>query len=110
MIQDIFGALSDPTRFAIVERLLQSGELSAGEIAEPFDMSKPAISRHLRVLEEAGIVERKVDRQFRMFRARAAGFREIEDWLSRYRDFWNTSFDRLEKLMEKEIDRNGRKS
>lgn len=97
-MQPLFHALADPTRFAIVERLLGGGHLTAGEIAEPFDISKPAISRHLRILEEAGIIERRVDKQFRLFRARPAGFREIDDWLGRYRHFWEGSFDRLENL------------
>lgn len=94
----VFGALADPTRLAIVERLLQSGDLTAGEIAAPFDISKPAISRHLKVLEDAGFIERRTQRQFRVFRARRDGFAEIEDWMERGRAFWNGSFDRLEKM------------
>src|SRR3954469_9806942 len=98
----VFSALADPTRFAIVERLLHNGEMTAGEIGEPFDVSRPAISRHLRILEDAGVIERRVERQFRVFRARASGFREVEDWFERNRRFWNVSFDRLQKLIEKE--------
>ena len=64
----VFGALSDPTRLAIVERLLIEGERTAGEIAEPFAVSKPAISKHLKVLEEAGLMERRVHRQWRVCR------------------------------------------
>jgi DNA-binding transcriptional ArsR family regulator len=101
MLHTIFGALADPTRFAIVEQLLEKGELTAGELAEPFEVSRPAISRHLKILEEAGVIERRVERQFRVFRARAEGFREIEDWFERHRLFWNVSFDRLQKLIEK---------
>jgi DNA-binding transcriptional ArsR family regulator len=101
-VERIFGALSDPTRFAIVERLLEGEALTAGELAEPFDISKPAISRHLKILEDAGVIERRVERQFRVFRARADGFREIDDWMARYRRFWNTSFDRLERFLERE--------
>ncbi|MVA98729.1 metalloregulator ArsR/SmtB family transcription factor [Nitratireductor sp. CAU 1489] len=97
-IHVVFGALADPTRLAIVERLLSSGDLTAGEIAAPFDISKPAISRHLKVLEEAGVVERRVERQFRVFRARREGFAQMEDWLEKSREFWNDSFDRLEKI------------
>ena len=69
----VFGALSDPTRLAIVERLLSEGERSAGEIAAPFTMSKPAISKHLRVLEKAGLIERRVERQWRIVRVRPRG-------------------------------------
>ena len=100
-VQRIFNALADPTRFAIVERLLSGGALTAGELAEPFDISKPAISRHLKILEDAGVIERRSDRQFRVFSARAGSFREIEDWMESYRRFWDGSFDRLERLLEK---------
>jgi DNA-binding transcriptional ArsR family regulator len=96
----IFNALADPTRFAIVERLLHEGEMTAGELAEPFEVSRPAISRHLRILEDAGVIERRVDRQFRVFRASADGFREVEDWFERNRRFWQSSLDRLKRLME----------
>lgn len=101
-VHAVFGALSDPTRFAIVERLLERGALTAGEIAEPFEISKPAISRHLKVLEEAGVIERRVERQFRVFRPRVEALREVEDWVRRFRHFWNTSFDRLEEHLERE--------
>lgn len=100
LLPTVLGALSDPTRLQIVERLLSGGDLTAGELAEPFEISKPAISRHLKVLEDAGLVERRVERQFRVFRARPETFQEIDDWLSRYRRFWEQSFDRLEKLFE----------
>jgi DNA-binding transcriptional ArsR family regulator len=99
-IHVVFSALADPTRFAIVERLLHNGEMTAGELAEPFEVSRPAISRHLKILEDAGMIERRVERQFRVFRARATGFREVEDWFERNRHFWNTSLDRLKRLME----------
>jgi len=109
MLHTVFGALADPTRFAIVEQLLEKGELTAGELAEPFEVSRPAISRHLKILEEAGVIERRIERQFRVFRARAEGFREIEDWFERHRQFWNASFDRLQKLVEKGNPDEGRK-
>lgn len=96
----LFGALSDPTRLAIVERLIGEGECTAGEIAEPFAMSKPAISKHLRVLEDAGLIERRVERQWRVCRARPEAIKTIDDWMERYRAFWESSFDRLEKLLE----------
>lgn len=96
----VFGALSDPTRLAIVERLLSEGERTAGEIAQPFAMTKPAISKHLKVLEDAGLIERRVDRQWRVCRARPETMKTIDDWMTRYRRFWEVSFDRLEKLIE----------
>lgn len=101
-VQRIFSALSDPTRFAIVEQLLEQGDQTAGALAEPFEISKPAISRHLKVLEEAGVIERRIDRQYRSFRVRPQSMRSLNDWVERYRRFWNTSFDRLEKVLQKE--------
>ncbi len=105
-VQQIFSALADPTRFAIVERLLARGDLTAGELAEPYDISKPAISRHLKILEEAGVIERRIDRQFRVFRARQESFGEIEDWLKEAKRFWTGSFKRLEKLFDQDGDGN----
>jgi DNA-binding transcriptional ArsR family regulator len=95
----LFGALADPTRLAIVERLLSEGERSAGDVAEPFAMSKPAISKHLKVLEDAGLIERRIDRQWRVCRIRPEAIREIEAWMARYRQFWDGSFDRLDKIL-----------
>ena len=95
----VFGALADPTRLAIVERLLAEGERSAGEIAEPFAISKPAISKHLRVLEDAGLIERRIERQWRMVRVRPEALRAVDDWVAHYRVFWNEALDRLEKLL-----------
>jgi DNA-binding transcriptional ArsR family regulator len=95
----VFGALADPTRLAIVERLLNEGERSAGEIAAPFAMSKPAISKHLRVLEEAGLIERRVDRQWRVCRVRPEAIRAVDAWIERYRTFWSVSFDRLDSIL-----------
>jgi DNA-binding transcriptional ArsR family regulator len=95
----VFGALADPTRLAIIERLLNEGERSAGEIAAPFAMSKPAISKHLRVLEEAGLIERRVDRQWRVCRIRPEAIRAVDDWIERYRTFWNRSFERLDRIL-----------
>jgi DNA-binding transcriptional ArsR family regulator len=98
-LPSLFGALADPTRLAIVERLLAEGERSAGEIAAPFAVSKPAISKHLRVLEDAGLIERRVDRQWRVCRVRPDAMRAVDDWLQSYRVFWQGSFDRLERLL-----------
>ncbi len=105
-IPELFAALSDPTRFAIVEQLLENGDQTAGSLAEPFNISKPAISRHLKVLEDAGIIERRVDRQFRSFSIRPQSLRSIDDWVSRYRRFWQTSLDRLEKVIQEEEKKN----
>ena len=90
----VFGALADPTRLAIIERLLHEGERSAGQIAAPFAISKPAISKHLRVLEEAGLIERRVDRQWRMCRVRPEAIRAVDEWMQRYRAFWEGSLKR----------------
>ncbi len=95
----VFGALADPTRLAIVERLLREGERSAGEIAEPFAISKPAISKHLRVLEEAGLIERRIDRQWRVCRVRPEAIQAVDQWMRRYRTFWDGSLDRLEQIL-----------
>ena len=84
----VFGALSDPTRLAIIERLLSEGERSAGEIAEPFTISKPAISKHLKVLEAAGLVERRVEQQWRIVRVIPEAIRAIDVWAARYRQAW----------------------
>jgi DNA-binding transcriptional ArsR family regulator len=100
-LSTLFGALSDPTRLAIVERLLREGERSAGEIAKPLPVTLPAVSRHLRVLEEAGLVERRVDRQFRRYRVRAQAMRDLDQWMNRYRAFWSASLDRLERFVAK---------
>jgi DNA-binding transcriptional ArsR family regulator len=94
-----FAALADPTRRAILARLA-SGEASVAELAEPFAMSQPAISKHLKVLEDAGLIERRIKRQWRICRIRPEGIRTIDDWMKRYRAFWEASFDRLERLLE----------
>jgi len=104
-LSDVFGALADPTRLAIVERLLSEGECTVGDLAEPFAISKPAISKHLGVLEKAGLIERHVVRQWRYCRVRPDALAAIDDWMRRYREFWETSLDRLAKLMERKRDR-----
>ncbi|MEM9069896.1 MAG: metalloregulator ArsR/SmtB family transcription factor [Myxococcota bacterium] len=90
-----FAALADPTRRAILERLA-SGEATVGELAEPFPISAPAVSRHLRVLESAGLIERSRDAQWRRCRIAAHPLRDASDWLGRYREFWGGRFDALE--------------
>lgn len=101
-LQQVFAALGDPTRFAIVESLLKQDEMTVGELAKPHSMSAPAISRHMRVLEDAGLIERKVEKQYRVCRLRQECFSSIEDWLKRYRDFWQVSLDRLEEYLSEE--------
>jgi DNA-binding transcriptional ArsR family regulator len=95
-LDDVFGALADPTRRAIVERLVAGGELAAGDIAGNFDISFPAISRHLRVLEAAGLIERRAAAQKRMIRVRPQALAPVEDWVARQRAHWNAALDRLE--------------
>lgn len=93
-----FAALSDPTRRAILSRLAQ-GETTVTELAEPFDMSLPAITKHLKVLERAGLVSRSRDAQRRPCRLEAAPLREATDWIAAYSAFWEESFDRLEAYL-----------
>jgi len=94
-----FAALADPTRRAILARLAR-GETTVGELAAPFDISAPAISRHLRVLESAGLIERRVEAQWRLCRLRGEAMREAAGWLERYRVFWEESLDRLVDYLE----------
>ena len=94
----IFSALSDPTRRAILCRLAES-EASVNELAEPFSMSQPAISRHLKVLERAGLVERGVEQQRRPARLKAEPMAAAVDWLDTFRRFWETSFDQLDEVL-----------
>lgn len=94
-----FAALADPTRRAILARLSQ-GEASVGELAAPFAMSQPAISKHLKVLERAGLITRGRDAQWRPCRLQAAPLRAANDWLAHYAAFWAGSFDRLKALTE----------
>jgi DNA-binding transcriptional ArsR family regulator len=95
-----FAALADPTRRAILARLAE-GEATVGELAAPFDMSLPAISKHLKVLERAGLIERGRQAQWRPCRleARAQRLKEVADWLERYRTFWEQSYDRLDDYL-----------
>jgi len=97
-LDDIFAALADPTRRAILERLAAKGELSVGEVAAPFAISTPAITRHLQVLERAGLIERRIERQWRMLRVRPKALAPVETWLSRQRRHWSGALDRLEAL------------
>src|SRR6478736_2072301 len=94
-----FAALSDPTRRAILARLA-AGEASVSELREPFRMSQPAISRHLRVLERAGLVSKHRDSRWRPRRIEAKPLGELSGWLEEYRKFWEESFAKLDVLME----------
>lgn len=95
----IFAALSDPTRRGILGRLAE-GEASVGELADPFDMSQPAISKHLKVLERAGLVERAIDKQRRPARLKADNLAAATRWLKDFEKFWAVSFDRLDGVLE----------
>ena len=95
----VFGALADPTRRAILARLSR-GEASVGDLAKPFDISLPAISRHLDVLERARLIERRVEAQWRVCRLRARPLRQAANWLDHYRRFWESRLDALAELLE----------
>jgi DNA-binding transcriptional ArsR family regulator len=94
-----FAALADPTRRDIITRLA-SGDATVSELAAPFDMSQPAISKHLKVLERAGLVSRGRDAQRRPCRLEARPLKAATDWLERYRHFWEAQFQRLDALLE----------
>jgi DNA-binding transcriptional ArsR family regulator len=93
-----FAALADPTRRAILARL-SSGVASVTELAEPFAMSMPAISKHLKVLERAGLITRSRDAQWRPCNIEGERLKEVSDWLEHYRGFWEQSFDRLDEYL-----------
>jgi DNA-binding transcriptional ArsR family regulator len=95
----IFAALADPTRRAIVARLAES-EASVNELVEPFEMSQPAISKHLKVLEHAGLISRGRDAQRRPCRLETRALEEAGEWLERYREAWELNFNRLDQLLE----------
>lgn len=99
-LDSIFFALADRTRRAILARLAQ-GEASVTELAEPFEMSLPAISKHLKVLEKAGLIGRGRDAQWRPARIEGEALKDAVDWLEGYREFWGESYDRLDEYLEK---------
>jgi DNA-binding transcriptional ArsR family regulator len=116
-----FAALADPTRRAILARLA-SGEASVNELAAPFEMSLPAVSKHLKVLERAGLIARGREAQWRPSRLEAGPLREVAAWVENYRQYWEESFDRLDEYLKeiqaktpkiterkKKEERNGRK-
>src|SRR5215469_6603683 len=94
-----FAALADPTRRAILSRLAL-GETSVLELAKPFDMSLPAISKHLKVLERAGLIARSREAQWRPCRIATVSFKEVDQWLGGFRRFWDESFERLDGVLE----------
>lgn len=95
----IFAALADPTRRAILARLTQ-GEATVKELAEPFNISLPAVTKHLKVLQRAGLITQSREAQWRPCRLEAAPLREVNDWLERYRQFWDESLDRLDEYLK----------
>lgn len=107
-----FAALADPTRRAILARLAR-GECSVSELSAPFDMSLPAVSKHLKVLEKAGLIARGREAQWRPCKLEGARLREVAEWLEQYREFWEQSFDRLDdylrRVQSKERKNDGRK-
>ncbi len=102
-----FAALADPTRRAILARLM-SGETSVTELAEPFDMTLPAVTKHLKVLENAGLIARGREAQWRPCRLEAGPLKEVSNWVEGYRKFWEQRLDRLE-LYLRELQRKDRK-
>jgi len=109
-LSSTFAALADPTRRAILARLA-SGEASVTELAAPFEMSMPAVSKHLKVLERAGLVARSREAQWRPCRLEADPLKDIADWVEHYRVFWEQSFDRLDDYLRelKKEKKHGRK-
>lgn len=93
-----FAALADPTRRAILSRLT-TGEATVSDLASPFDMSLPAVSKHLKVLEHAGLIERGRNAQWRPCRLSAEPLQEVDDWLAEYRQFWEERFERLDDYL-----------
>lgn len=98
-LDDTFAALADPTRRAILARLAE-GKATVSEIMEPFDISQPAISRHLKVLEKAGLISTKVSGTARPRTLEVAPLEELDDWLSAYRERWEAQFQRLDTVLE----------
>ena len=107
-LSSAFAALADPTRRAILARLM-TGEASVTELSDPFEMSMPAISKHLKVLERAGLISRSRDAQWRRCQLDAAPLKEVADWLEHYRSFWEQSFDRLEAYLAELQKRGGKR-
>jgi DNA-binding transcriptional ArsR family regulator len=110
-LSSTFAALADPTRRAILSRLAM-GEAPVNELAQPFQMSLPAVSKHLKVLERAGLIARGREAQWRPCRLKASPLKEVADWVEHYRGFWEQSLDRLDQYLREVQDKekkNGRK-
>ena len=101
MRMDTFTALADPTRRRIIETLA-AGETSFGELADRFEMSRPAVSQHLKVLRDAGIVASRADAQRRIYRLTDESLDEVETWLGKVREYWSQRLDRLERLLDED--------
>ena len=99
LLDAVFGALADPTRRGILARLA-AGEASVTELAQPFDMTMPAITKHLKVLERAGLIERGRQAQWRPCRLNAGPLKEVADWIETYREFFEERFDRLDDFLK----------
>lgn len=98
-LDQAFSALAHPTRRAILDRLAQ-GEATVNQLAEPFEMSLPAISKHIRVLEKAGLISRGRNAQFRPCRLKAEPLQAVADWTDQYRHIWDLRFDRLDRMLQ----------
>jgi DNA-binding transcriptional ArsR family regulator len=98
-LSTVFAALADPTRRAILAQLA-AGDVTVKELAKPFNMTLPAITKHLKVLERAGLISRSREAQFRPARLDAAPLKEVSDWVERYRRHWEESFDRLDAYLQ----------
>jgi DNA-binding transcriptional ArsR family regulator len=98
-LDSVFGALADPTRRAILARLAQ-GDLTVGELAAPFAMSQPAVSRHLKVLESAGLISRSRRATARLSHLEAEPLKDASDWLARYRQLWEERYEQLDELLD----------
>ena len=98
----VFGALADPTRRAILARLTK-GDATVAELAAPFAVTQPAISRHLKVLEQAGLISRRRRGTARLSHLEAGRLREASDWLTRYQEYWDERYDRLDALLAEEL-------
>ena len=99
-LSTVLSALADPTRRAILARLAVKGDVPVTELAKPFRISLPAVSRHLSVLENAGLISRGREAQWRPARLEAGPLREVSDWVQRYRRFWDARFDRLDSYLQ----------
>lgn len=98
-LSQIFSALGDPTRRSILSRLAEAEELTVSELAEPYEMSLPAITKHLKVLEKAKLISRGKSAQWRPCKLEAKNLKKADDWIATYRRFWEESFDRLDDYL-----------